>query len=247
MLKWCVILCWWMPSIVLGQESEKQKPLTIQEMLENDRFEWRTITFRQPSPPPRPIPVIQQAIEGRTSLVLHPQQQWVSYEPSAFQQYAFLHWEMCGSPPDLSLRDKLSFRDYFNTGGTLFLDTCEGSATPEEWQKWGSAIYPDTYWEELNSSHVLAFSFYLLEKRILLNRGHSAVYVLENDGRYIMILNHNPEFSWERFRQSAVSKNYNSPSDEMRLRLYINLMVYLLTGDYKADQLHLPTILLRRK
>ena len=56
MLKWGFIFCL-IPSIILGQESKNQQsPLTIQEMLEKDRFEWRTITLTKPSPSPPPIP-----------------------------------------------------------------------------------------------------------------------------------------------------------------------------------------------
>jgi hypothetical protein len=39
----------------------------------------------------------------------------------------------------------------------------------------------------------------------------------------------------------------NPPVDEVRLRLYVNLMMALLAGDYKSDHLHLPTILRRRR
>ncbi len=231
---------------LFAQGQEEQKPLSFPQMLKHDRIEWRTISFVDPLPTPVAIHAVQKAVEGRTSMFMHPEQQWISYDLPSFRQYPFLHLRMCDAPPPLSLEDKLHFRDFFNTGGTLYLDYC-GQTFLEAWKEWGKSIYPDIRWEELNSAHVLSHSFYLLEKRILLNQGHSSIYVLKNDGRFIMILNQSARFAWKTFRESSVSKAYNAPDDEMRLRFYINLMMYLLTGDYKSDQLHLPTILLRRK
>ncbi|MBF0287951.1 MAG: DUF4159 domain-containing protein [SAR324 cluster bacterium] len=246
MWKWSLIYIVLLTVPVYGQEQEAQKPLTFQQMVKLDRIEWRTISFANPVPSVVSVRSIQKSIEGRTSMFVHPEQQWIAYDISAFRQYPFLHLEMCDAPPPLSLEDKLHFRDFFNTGGTLYLDYCS-HVFPHDWKKWGMSIYSEVRWEELNSTHVLSHSFYLLEKRILLEQGHSSIYVLKNDGRIIMVLNQSSRFSWKRFRQSPTSKTYNAPDDEMRLRFYINLMMYLLTGDYKSDQLHLPTILLRRK
>lgn len=248
MIKWFLMLMVWIPRVVLGQETSPLKtPLTSEQISEKDRFHWRSIIRSSVLPDPVSFPLVQQAIEGRTSLILHPERQWVLYQPAILRQYPFLHWEMCGLPPQLSLEDKLHFRDFFNAGGTLYFDYCEETADYAAWKAWGALIYPDTKWEELNKSNVLAFSFYLLEKRILLNRGHSSLFVLENDERFIMVFNQDARFAWKIFQQSAISKNYNTPLNEIRLRFYINLMMYLLTGNYKSDQLHLPTILLRRK
>ncbi|MBF0278552.1 MAG: DUF4159 domain-containing protein [SAR324 cluster bacterium] len=238
----------WIPGCVFGQNIDnQQRALTVQQMSAKDRFEWRTVSLKKTIPVPQSIASIKQAIEGRTSLLMHSMQQWVPYDPAAFRKYSFLHWEMCGRPPLLPIQEKLLLRDFFNAGGTFFLDHCEGSFNEGEWKRWGASIFPESQWEELESSHVLAYSFYLLEKRMLLDGGHSSINLLKNDGRMIIILNQNSGFSWKNFRQSKVSKNYNSTQNEIRLRFYVNLLMYLLTGNYKADQLHLPTILLRRK
>ncbi len=245
--KWIVVGMLLIPVCVWSQESPDPDPLTADQLSEQDRFEWRTIALGAAVPGPLSIRLIQQAVEGRTSVFVSPTQHWIAFTPQRFRNYPFLHLEMCGTPPSLSLQEKLHFRDFFNAGGTLFLDHCDGKTSYEDWKQWSAAIYPDTRWEPLSSGHVLSFSFYLLEKRIMLDRGRVSIHVLENDGRFMMVMNQNPKFSWKRFRQSQVSRLRNEFSDEMRLRFYINLMMYVLTGNYKSDQLHLPTILLRRK
>lgn len=235
-------------SVASGQEPPNStQPLTHEQMENNDRFEWRTIGLTEPLPPDRSIARVRQAIEGRTSLLLHPRQQWIPFQPKLFRQYPFLHIEMCGTPPSLSIEDKLAFRDFFNAGGTLFFDFCRQNKEIEAWKRWGESIFSDTEWEPLTSAHVIAFSFYLLEKRMLLNRGNTFMNVLSNDDRFIMVMNQNPQFSWNLFQQTRISSGLNSHQNEIRLRFYINLMMYVLTGNYKSDQLHLPTILLRRK
>ena len=55
------------------------------------------------------------------------------------------------------------------------------------------------------------------------------------------------KWGWFRFKHSPLHVDSNPPVDEVRLRLYVNLMMALLAGDYKSDQLHLPTILRRRR
>lgn len=247
MKKWLWALGICIPALAWGLEDSLKGPLTAEQIFEKDRFIWRSIANSSALPPSSFINKAQQAIEGRTSLILHPQRQWVLYAPATFRNFPFLHWEMCGLPPPLLLQEKLHFRDFFNAGGTLYLDYCEANTDYAAWKDWGTSIYPDTQWEELQSSQVLAHSFYLLGKRILLNRGQASVFTLENDGRVLMVFNQDARFAWKSFEQSQVSKNYNTPLNEIRLRFYINLLMYLLTGDYKSDQLHLPTILLRRK
>ena len=229
-------------------QAQPAEVLTPEAMVALDQMEWRTLWFGSTPPPPEPIPRIQAAIEGRTTLRLHPKQQWVRYEPERLAEYPFLHLEMCKTPSALSRQDRFAWRDFFSAGGTLFLDACpEGPGRSKAWREWGRALYPGTSWSPLHRGHTLSFSFYLLEKRMLLGRGGTPVFLLELDGRPALILNAAPKWGWFRFKRSPLHVDGNSPVDEVRLRLYVNLMMVLLAGDYKSDQLHLPTILLRRR
>ena len=117
----------------------------------------------------------------------------------------------------------------------------------DQWQQWGKQIYPGSKWIPLQRNHSLSFSFYLLEKRMFLRYSDIPLFLLEKDDRAIMILNRSARWSWQQFRDSSLQISGNTAENEVRLRFYINLLMYLLTGNYKNDQLHLPTILLRRR
>ena len=82
---------------------------------------------------------------------------------------------------------------------------------------------------------------------MLLGDEGGPIRLLEQDGRFIMIWNRSKRYSWETMLRNQVQINPNPTEIETGLRFYVNLAMYLLTGDYKTDQLHLPTILLRRK
>lgn len=243
---------WWCLFIIIpwfaAAAPPDNKHLNAKQMIELDRFEWRTVSFAASPPAPRQIRRFQKAVEGRTTIEMYPFQQWITYDARQLRKYPFLHVEMCSPPPSMSLKEKLYWRDFFNTGGTLYLDYCNTSNDLiKQWEQWGRSIYPDTRWEPMNTSHVLSHSFYLLEKRMLLFRGGASIYLLENDDRYIIVLNRSNQWSWKTLVSSNVSAFMNAPAQEIRLRFYINVLMYLLTGNYKKDQLHLPTILLRRK
>lgn len=236
------------PALGAGSDSPTTaEPLTAEQIAELDAFEWTSLTFEAP-PEPTSISRVRVAIEGRTTLLLHPEQRWVLFESPKALQVPFLHHEMCGLPPETPLEDRLRWRDFFNHGGTLFLDVCSSGASDSEvWKRWGRSIYPDTSWAPLNRNHTLSFSFYLLEKRMLLGPGGTPIHLLEQSGRPLLIMNDSPKWSWVRLRDSGVRVTGNAPDDEVRLRLYVNLLMLVLSGDYKSDQMHLPTILLRRR
>ena len=138
---------------------------------------------------------------------------------------------------------------FFAGGGTLMLDHCSSQSPmiEEDWVIWSNLLFPETSWETMNRSHDLSYSFYLLEKKMLLGNEGVPIRLLEHDGRFIMIWNRSKRFSWETMMRNQVRINPNPTDIETGLRFYVNLAMYLLTGDYKTDQLHLPTILLRRK
>ncbi|MBF0238005.1 MAG: DUF4159 domain-containing protein [SAR324 cluster bacterium] len=237
----------WMLS---GIHSLKAQPPVISTTPEqnHDLFEWVTITFQEVLHSDSAIHNVQKAIEGRTSLKLNPVRKRVQFSLENLRKYPFLHLEMCREPPVLKLAEKFAWRDFFNSGGTLFLDACSGSnPVISQWKQWGEQIFANSGWVPLNSSHTLSFSFYLLEKKMRYARGGNPVSVLENDGRFIIILNQSTAWNWNSFVASEVSPLLNEFPLELHLRFYVNLLMYLQTGNYKSDQLHLPTILLRRR
>ena len=247
-LLWCLLMLFSLEMIIQAQEQiieiEKEREL----LTTRDRFEWVSIHFVESLPSSQSIHFAKRAIESRTTLVLHAEQKWIPFSVKQWRQYPFLHIEMCQPPPTISLKEKLQIRDFFNAGGTLFLDSCTTTNQWNgEWKTWLYSIYSSGAWESLSRNHVMTSSFYLLDMRILLENQLNRIQVLEIDERTIAIFNPSPYLRWQAFSQSKVSALKNDRRSEMRLRFYVNMLMYLLTGNYKKDQLHLPTILMRRR
>jgi len=180
---------------------------------------------------------------------MSPQQKWSDWLTFQLWETPFIHVPLCFSPPELTIEEKWRWRDFFAGGGTLMLDHCSSQTAviEEEWVLWSKLLFPESSWETMSRSHVLSYSFYLLEKKMLLGNEGVPIRLLDHDGRFIMIWNRSKRFSWETMMRNQVRINPNPTEIETGLRFYVNLAMYLLTGDYKTDQLHLPTILLRRK
>ena len=124
-------------------------------------------------------------------------------------KYPFLHLEMCFPAPKMEWNEIFRWRNYLNSGGTLFLDVCPDSKTRLEqrmlnlsWKDWGKSIFPGTSWSPLNRKHTLSFSFYLLERKMLLQNDGSPFSLLEIDGRVAFIHNKSPRWSWQKLKNS---------------------------------------------
>ncbi|MGB1834515.1 MAG: DUF4159 domain-containing protein [bacterium] len=220
-----------------------------QRWLPGDRLEWHSLYLDSNPKTNRTIKSVRAAIEGRTTIRMSPQQQWSDWLTFPILEKPFLHVPLCFSPPELTIEEKWRWRDFFAGGGTLMLDHCSSQSPmiEEDWVLWSNLLFPESSWETMSRSHVLSYSFYLLEKKMLLGNEGVPIRLLEQDGRFIMIWNRSKRFSWETMMRNQVRINPNPTDIETGLRFYVNLAMYLLTGDYKTDQLHLPTILLRRK
>ena len=226
-----------------------QSQVIPEQWVQGDQLIWRTLSLETVPPPDREIQNIRRAIEGRTTIRLGREQEFVRLSQSKLTEYPFLHFPLCEDPPNLDLQARWRWRDYFASGGTLFLDHCstQTPAREQAWLEWSQELYPEANWETMSRSHVLSYSFYLLEKRMLLGNEGVPIRLLEQNDRFIMIWNRSERFAWQTLQRRPVSINPNPGEIETSLRFYVNLMMYLLAGDYKTDQLHLPTILLRRK
>jgi uncharacterized protein DUF4159/aerotolerance regulator-like protein len=177
--------------------------------------------------------------------------------------FPLLYWPVTAdqTPPSPQAIERIN--RYLETGGTILFDTRDsGDRTPGIY---GSAAESAARLKKLVGGvkipplvpippdHVLTKSFYLLhefpgrwnsgqvwvepgEDRV--NDGVSTVIVGGNDwaGAWAVDRNGQPEFAvvpgGERQR-------------EMALRFGVNLVMYVLTGNYKSDQVHVPAILER--
>lgn len=171
--------------------------------------------------------------------------------------FPLLYWPMTAGqkPPSPAAIDKLNA--YMRLGGLIVIDTgAQGDAAGLGDQErvraltQGLAIPPLA---QVTEDHVLTRSFYLLKEMPGRFEG-GAVWVAEgqgatNDGVSPVVVGGNDwAGAWavdkaERPLYAAVPGGERQR--ELAYRFGINLVMYALTGNYKADQVHLPAIMER--
>ena len=151
-----------------------------------------------------------------------------------------------------------ALRRFLTFGGFLLIDSAEGStdgAFDASVRKLVSAIFPPVGsakgLEVVPSDHVVYKSFYLLDRplgRLAIAPAMEAVF---RDGRIVAAYVANDlGGAWARDDFG----NYDFPCEpggerqrELAFRMGVNLVMYALCLDYKADQVHVPFIMKRRR
>ena len=149
-----------------------------------------------------------------------------------------------------------SLRRFLTFGGFLLVDSAEGStdgAYDGSVRKLISAIFPPPGkgLEIIPSDHVVYKSFYLLDKPVGRLAIAPAMEGVIRDGRLVCAYIPNDlGGAWSRDDFG----NYDFPCEpggerqrELAFRMGVNLVMYSLCLDYKADQVHVPFIMKRRR
>jgi hypothetical protein len=177
--------------------------------------------------------------------------------------FPLLYWPVTASepPPTPQAIDRIN--RYLETGGTILFDTRDGdSRTPGPFG--GAAIAAERLRRlvagvrlppliPIPPDHVLTKSFYLLHE--FPGRWDSGTLWVEpaedhvNDGVSTVIVGDNDwAGAWaidDEGRPLFPCVPGGEPQREMAYRFGVNLVMYVLTGNYKADQVHVPAILER--
>jgi Domain of unknown function (DUF4159)/Aerotolerance regulator N-terminal len=179
--------------------------------------------------------------------------------------YPLIYWPVADTAIELSDATRAKISAYMKNGGTIFFDTRDGGVDTTALGGASSALQvllkkinlPPL--EPIPDSHVLTRSFYLLDRFpgryeggrpwveaqstntsanagaadgvssiIIGSNDYAAAWAIDNDGQplYAVVP------GTDRQREFAV-------------RTGINLVMYALTGNYKADQVHVPALLER--
>jgi hypothetical protein len=177
--------------------------------------------------------------------------------------FPLLYWPVTAQQPAPSPRAAERINRYLETGGTILFDTRDaGEDTPGPF---GNAAASQARLRQLVAGvkipplvpvppdHVLTKSFYLLhEFPGRWNTGQVWVEPVEdrvNDGVASVIVGSNDwAGAWAvdgQGRPAYAVVPGGEPQREMALRFGVNLVMYVLTGNYKTDQVHVPAILER--
>ena len=194
----------------------------------------------------------------------------VDLEEDELAVYPFLYWPVSKDQaiPGPAAVDKLN--DYVRNGGVILFDTLDAdiSASSDNSRRFREVVaeLDIPALEPVPHDHVLTRSFYLIQEfpgRYSgstvwleaaradatqaegapfrnLNDGVSPVVIGGNDWASAWAIDNNGRFMFPVGQGSAGQRQR-----ELAYRFGVNLAMYVLTGNYKSDQVHLPELLQR--
>ncbi len=176
--------------------------------------------------------------------------------------FPLIYWSISDQQKPYSDKAIQNIQHYLDHGGTIIFDTRDQNRSTSSMVNTSNAKTLRRITASLNippiipipNDHVLGRSFYLLDKFV--GRYESGTLWVERysssgrDNVSSVIIGSNDwvgswadslgERSFSRFNRS-----HSARQREMSLRFGVNLVMYALTGNYKADQVHIPYILER--
>ncbi|MDE3239333.1 MAG: DUF4159 domain-containing protein [Paracoccaceae bacterium] len=215
---------------------------------------------------------LSEVLTARTSVEPDPPMA-VNLETDDISLFPFLYWPITANEPLPSAKAYAKLNDFLRTGGMILFDTRDadiatgGSVTPAGRRLQEIAAGLDIPpLQPIPRDHVLTRSFYLLQDfpgrydggplwveaappdavkaagmpfRDL-NDGVSPVVLGGNDWAAAWAVDGNGNFLYPVGRGAAGERQR-----EIAFRFGINLIMYVLTGNYKSDQVHVPALLQR--
>jgi hypothetical protein len=224
----------------------------------SSKFRFGQLQLGAARTPPRPSALrrIGWEIEKRTSISVELDPANVTPTSDTLHETPFLYLagdrelELPGHAGIEALRRFLTF------GGFLLVDSAEGSADGAfdgSVRKLISAVFPSPAkgLEVVPADHVVYKSFYLLDRPLGRLAIAPAMEAVIRDGRIVVAYVANDlGGAWARDDFG----NHDYPCEpggerqrELAYRMGVNLVMYALCLDYKADQVHVPFIMKRRR
>jgi hypothetical protein len=222
------------------------------------RFQFGVLQLGANHKPPRPTALhrLGWEIEKRTSVRVALEPVTVTPTSDNLHDHPFLY---LAGDRELELPNYAgieALRRFLTFGGFMLIDSAEGTtdgAFDGSVRKLIAAIFPSTNkpLEIVPADHVVYKSFYLLDRPVGRLAIAPAMEAVTRDGRLVAAYVANDlGGAWERDDFG----NYAFPCEpggerqrELAYRMGINLVMYALCLDYKADQVHVQYIMKRRR
>lgn len=182
-------------------------------------------------------------------------------ETDTLSLFPLIYWAISDGQKQYSDKALANIQYYLDHGGTILFDTRDNNRSTDRAGQSGEAAALRQITASLNippiapipDGHVLGRAFYLLDGYP--GRYESGVLWLEQQsvsGRdnvsSVLIGSNDWAAAWadaQDQRFSRFTSQRSGRDEEMALRFGVNLVMYALTGNYKADQVHIPHILER--
>ncbi|MBI1363266.1 MAG: DUF4159 domain-containing protein [Proteobacteria bacterium] len=165
--------------------------------------------------------------------------------------YPLIYWSVIPNPPPMSVEAAEKLRHYMQNGGLLVLDNqtelgYAGAATEMIMNRIVKRPLM-----ELRDTHVLGRSYYLMRGQFPGRVTGQPVWIENTSATAAVIVGSNDWVGAWAADENSKPMRPVIPGGEtqrtMALRFGINLVMYALLGDYKADQLHIDALLNRIK
>lgn len=208
------------------------------------------------NPLPRPTGLQRLAweLDKRTSIDVASRPAVLGLSDAKLFRHPFLYWggdKAFALPPAAELA---RLRKHLVFGGFLLIDSAEarpGGAFDKSARALIAKLFPRDKLQKLKKQHVLHKSFYLLGNAVGRVATVSHLEGVVRDGRVVIAYSQNDlAGAWARDNFGQWQHNVfpgGAQQRELAFRWGINLVMYALCIDYKADQVHIPFILKRRR
>lgn len=200
---------------------------------------------------------LSRALRERTSVATGPV---IGLDPARddLALYPIVFWTLGETVSDTRPEVAQALDRYMKTGGVLFVDTRGAGRTPAAARQVTRAALRGIEappLAQVPEGHVLTKAFYILQRfpgrypdaKLWVETEASAA-ASANDGVSPLILGDGDWVAaWSRAPRPPQPRFDGSPTsnDEWAVRVGINIVLYALTGNYKADQVHMPALLQR--
>jgi len=206
------------------------------------------------NPRPSVARSLAQILNHRTSIPASPER--VELKPSSpeLPLYPFLYWSGESEFDPLPESDITLLRAWFEAGGFLFADDAlgmEDSGFDRCFRRELKRIFPDHELKQIPGDHTIFQSYYLLDG--VSGRKASAAYFSGIDRGELTVVIYSQNDMAGAIEQGAGSAFRYSvePGGERQreraTRLWVNIVLYALTANYKKDTIHTGFISERRK
>lgn len=167
--------------------------------------------------------------------------------------FPVLYWAAPANPRPLSAAAAANLDRYMRLGGMVFLDTRDAGRARGDGESGPAAVLLEGVdappLEPVANDAVISRSFYLLKGYTGRTRGaklwaESAGAAAARDGVASLMIG---DGDWAAAWAASGFQALGGPSrqEELALRFGVNLVMVALTGNYKADQVHIPELLRR--
>ncbi|MDD5305592.1 MAG: DUF4159 domain-containing protein, partial [Elusimicrobia bacterium] len=218
---------------------------------QGDRFIWTQLQLGETWDPYPDAPDLVSAWVGEvTSVRTAPQRRAITLQDPALFSSPFLYLAGASAPAELRDDELRRLRQFISGGGFLWIED-SGGGPPGSFDRWVRRelprVLPDAELKPLPPDHVIYRTFFLLRGPAGRARVHGALEGVDWGGRVAVLYTRDDALgAWAR---DALGKPLRAcvpggeAQRELAKRLTLNVVMYSLTGSYKADAVHQAAIL----